>query len=95
LVGALIEARSCERFKLLAEQAARNAAQADLHCLWSELLVSEAHHYRVFVDLAARAAGCDRARVVARLDRLADAEGAIVMALARKESQVPRATIHG
>src|SRR5215469_759790 len=69
LVGALIEARSCERFKLLAEATAASlagAAQAPgmeaMHALWSELLAAEARHYRTFVDLATRAARGDKAR---------------------------------
>jgi tRNA-(ms[2]io[6]A)-hydroxylase len=92
LVGALIEARSCERFKLLADATAGDAAHAELHAFWGELLAAEARHYRTFVDLATRAAGGDRARVAARLEVLARAEGAIVAALAAGTS---RATIHG
>jgi tRNA 2-(methylsulfanyl)-N6-isopentenyladenosine37 hydroxylase len=93
LVGAVIEARSCERFQLLAE--ATEAGDAELHALWGELLASEARHYRTFVDLAVRAAGGDRPSVVARLERLAEAEGAIVAALARGGDETSRATIHG
>ena len=91
LVGALIEARSCERFQLLAEAA--READVELHAFWKELLASEARHYRTFVDLAARAAG-DREAAVARLERLAEAEGAIVAALSNA-GDVSRATIHG
>jgi tRNA-(ms[2]io[6]A)-hydroxylase len=93
LVGALIEARSCERFQLLSEAA--RAKDADLHALWANLLACEARHYRTFVDLAIRAAGGDRKRVVARLDRLAEVEGALVGALARSGVEASRATIHG
>jgi tRNA-(ms[2]io[6]A)-hydroxylase len=98
LVGALIEARSCERFQLLAAATAPgqgDAASPELYALWSELLASEARHYRTFVDLAVRACGGDRARVVARLDELAVVEGAIVARLARREAGESRATIHG
>jgi tRNA-(ms[2]io[6]A)-hydroxylase len=101
LVGALIEARSCERFKLLAEAAASALAGQDergggeLHALWSELLAAEARHYRTFVDLAVRAAGGDREGVVHRLERLADHEGAIVSALSCRARGPSRATIHG
>ena len=91
LVGALIEARSCERFQLLAE--ASRDLDGELHALWKELLASEARHYRTFVDLAVHAAGGERAAVVARLERIAEAEAAIVVALAGRESS--RATIHG
>jgi tRNA-(ms[2]io[6]A)-hydroxylase len=92
LVGALIEARSCERFQLLADA---GDAESDLRLLWRELLASEARHYRTFVDLAVHAAGGDRASVVRRLDAVAEAEGAIVAALARGGDEVSRATIHG
>jgi tRNA 2-(methylsulfanyl)-N6-isopentenyladenosine37 hydroxylase len=94
LVAAVIEARSCERFQLLAEEA-RERDGRELHALWQELLAAEARHYRTFVDLAVQAAGGDRATVVARLDELAEAEGAIVMALARGGDEVSRAMIHG
>jgi tRNA-(ms[2]io[6]A)-hydroxylase len=94
LVGALIEARSCERFKLLAEATAERENDPEPHALWSELLASEARHYCTFVDLASRAAGADRAFVVARLEHLADLEGAIVDVIARAGA-ASRATIHG
>jgi tRNA-(ms[2]io[6]A)-hydroxylase len=96
LVGALIEARSCERFQLLAEASA--GVDAELHALWRELLASEARHYRTFVDLAVHAAGGDRARVAERLDRLAVDEASIVVAIAeeaRGSRRSSRATIHG
>jgi tRNA-(ms[2]io[6]A)-hydroxylase len=48
LISALIEARSCERFKLLSEQ----IADPDLKDFYHELMVSEAGHYRTFLDLA-------------------------------------------
>ena len=93
LVGALIEARSCERFKLLAEATSTQPERASEHTLWSELLAAEARHYRTFVDLAARAASGDRARVEARLEALAEAEASIVVRLAVGEAS--RASIHG
>jgi tRNA-(ms[2]io[6]A)-hydroxylase len=93
LVGALIEARSCERFKLLAEACTRQPALAELGDLWAELLASEARHYRTFVDLAVGVAeGAGRDRVLARLGRLAAVEGAIVASLS---SGAARASIHG
>ncbi|MPR36895.1 tRNA-(ms[2]io[6]A)-hydroxylase [Salmonirosea aquatica] len=48
LVCALIEARSCERFKLLSEQLADEGLKKFYH----ELMVSEAGHYRCFIELA-------------------------------------------
>ena len=93
LVGALIEARSCERFKLLADATASAEGRQAEHALWSELLAAEARHYRTFVDLAARAADGDRPHVEARLEALAMAEARIVAKLAQREAS--RATIHG
>ncbi len=91
LVGAVIEARSCERFQLLAA-----ASDSDEHRgLWNELLASEARHYRTFVDLAVRVAGGDRARIMARLERLAGLEAAIVTGLAERGGESSRASIHG
>ena len=95
LVGALIEARSCERFKLLADAASSRPDRTAEGALWTELLAEEARHYRTFVDLATRAAGGDRERVAARLDALATAESAIVTRLARTTGASERATIHG
>jgi len=92
LVCALIEARSCERFKLLAEAGAEVGHA--LGQLWQDLFASEAQHYTTFVDLAVRAAAGNRALTMARLERLADVEAAIVSSLGSKEPAV-RATIHG
>jgi len=91
LVGALIEARSCERFQILATV----TEDEELRALWNELLASEARHYRTFVDLAVRATGGDRNRVVARLEHLASIEGAIVTGLAERSAAASRASIHG
>ena len=93
LVGALIEARSCERFKLLADATKAAQGRQAEHALWSELLAAEARHYRTFVELAARAAGGDRTRIEARLDALSVAESKIVADLARGDAS--RTTIHG
>jgi tRNA-(ms[2]io[6]A)-hydroxylase len=94
LVAALIEARSCERFKLLAGATALDESKRELHALWSELLASEAGHYRTLVDLALRAARPDPGFVSGWLERLAQAEGEIVWSLAR-DRRGSRATIHG
>ncbi len=91
LVGALIEARSCERFKLLI-QALPASCPADLRAFYDELFACEARHYRQYVDLAVRAAGPLGDLVEARLDRLAEAEARIVRSLAAREE---RGTVHG
>ncbi|MEQ8582944.1 MAG: tRNA-(ms[2]io[6]A)-hydroxylase [Marinoscillum sp.] len=48
LMNALIEARSCERFKLLW----KNIADEELQTFYYELMVSEAGHYVNFIELA-------------------------------------------
>ncbi|MCX6215976.1 tRNA-(ms[2]io[6]A)-hydroxylase [Spirosoma sp.] len=48
LINALIEARSCERFKLLSE----HIADVSLRKFYRELMISEAGHYRTFIELA-------------------------------------------
>ena len=50
LVCALIEARSCERFRLLSLY----IAEDDLKDFYHKFMVSEAGHYRLFIDLANR-----------------------------------------
>lgn len=48
LVQALIEARSCERFRLLSLQ----LQDEELRTFYHHFMVSEAGHYRLFLDLA-------------------------------------------
>lgn len=91
LVGALIEARSCERFKLLL-QALPESCPADLRAFYDELFAAEARHYRDYVDLAIDAAGPLGDQVEARLRSLAEQEARIVQSLASREV---RGTVHG
>jgi len=58
LVNALIEARSCERFKLLSEQ----IADESLRTFYRELMISEAGHYRTFIELAETYLPAERVR---------------------------------
>ena len=86
IVGALIEARSCERFKLLRE--ALQPTDAALAAFYGELLASEARHYRTFLDLAVIMSGAasyvdERHAAIAHLE-------AVVVAELRNEP-----TIHG
>jgi tRNA-(ms[2]io[6]A)-hydroxylase len=53
LFSAMIEARSCERFKVLYE----NINDAQLSAFYYELMVSEATHYSMFIRLAKKYAG--------------------------------------
>ena len=48
LASALIEARSCERFRILSTE----LKDKDLRDFYHELMISEAGHYRLFLDLA-------------------------------------------
>ena len=75
LVNALIEARSCERFKLLSER----LEDPELQAFYRELMGSEARHYRLFCQLAERLFGADLART--RLAQLAPREAKVASAL--------------
>lgn len=85
LVCALIEARSCERLKLLSE----HLEEEELRLFYDELWRCEAGHFTLFRELAERSlvvvggASVDEARaaVKARLDELADVEAALVREL--------------
>ena len=70
LVCAFIEARSCERFKLLSE----HLADTDLAQFYGALMVSEARHYALFSGLAEARYGRDARQ---RMQRLAEREAAI------------------
>ena len=74
LVGALIEARSCERLEMLGAA----LPPGPLRDLYARLAQSEAGHERLFLDLAEECAGADAARE--RLHVLAVAEARIVAA---------------
>lgn len=53
LFAAMIEARSCERFKVLSE----NIDDRELSAFYYELMVSEATHYTMFIGFARKYAG--------------------------------------
>jgi len=82
LIAALIEARSCERFKLLAD----HHPDAELRDAFGGLLAAEARHHAMFVRLAGQFD--DPMAVRSRLDELARAEVAIL------EAMPPIARIH-
>lgn len=83
MVSALIEARSCERFKLLGDACDNDP---ELRKLYRGLWASEHGHYRTFIQLAEEieAAG----KVAKRWDEMLDAEARIV------ESQAPGPRMH-
>ena len=82
LVSALIEARSCERFKLLWQ----NIADQELSKFYYELMVSEAAHFVAYVDLAKEY--CDPREVEIRLQELLHIEGEIVTNLPVRDDRM-------
>ena len=72
LMNALIEARSCERFKLLW----KNIEDEDLQGFYYDLMVSEAGHYHNFIDLAKTYMDADK--VEARWREFLNEEAAIM-----------------
>ena len=83
LFSAMIEARSCERFKVLSE----NIKDKELSAFYHELMVSEASHYTLFIKLAKQYAnGID---VDKRWQEFLDFEASVIAKYGNKE------TIHG
>ena len=82
LVMALIEARSCERFKLLW----KNIADEGLQKFYYELMVSEAGHYSNFIELANEYYKEDE--VKQRLDEMLASEAGIMASLEWREDRV-------
>ncbi len=74
LVASLIEARSCERFRLLAEHI--HARDTELSAFYASLFESEARHHTTYVQLAQEFASRETVRV--RLDQLSAAEATII-----------------
>lgn len=83
LYAALIEARSCERFRLLSEQ----LEDQELATFYRNLMVSEANHYTMFLGFAPNYG--DRAEVDKKWEELLVFEAEIMKNLGTKE------TIHG
>ena len=81
LACALIEARSCERMKLLSQ--AFVDADPELAELYRSLLASEARHHTLYTDLASQRFG--REVVKARLEELAVHEARVLEALAAED----------
>jgi tRNA-(ms[2]io[6]A)-hydroxylase len=74
MVSALIEARSCERFKLLADA----CDDAELGKLYRGLWASEHGHYRTFLQLAEQVQSPES--VARRWDQMLDEEAKIIAA---------------
>lgn len=84
LFGAMIEARSCERFKLLSEQ----INDTDLKSFYRELMISEAGHYTLFIGFA-RKYGGHVENIDERWQQWLDYEAELLKKYGKKE------TIHG
>jgi tRNA 2-(methylsulfanyl)-N6-isopentenyladenosine37 hydroxylase len=76
MVSALIEARSCERFRLLADHLQTSGADSELAKLYHALWSSEHGHYLTFLQLAEQIQPEDR--VARRWDQMLDAEAEII-----------------
>jgi tRNA-(ms[2]io[6]A)-hydroxylase len=83
LYAALIEARSCERFRLLSEQ----LQDKELATFYRNLMASEANHYTMFLGFARKYG--DKKEVDAKWQQLLEYEAKIIANLGRSE------TIHG
>lgn len=79
LYAALIEARSCERFRLLSEQ----LKDKELAEFYRKLMVSEANHYTMFLGFARKYG--DRKEVDQKWQQLLDHEAEIMKTLGGKE----------
>ncbi len=83
LFAAMIEARSCERFKVLTE----NIKDEELKEFYRDLMISEANHYTTFIGFA-RQLG-DPEKVNKRWEEWLEYEAKIIQSYGKKE------TIHG
>lgn len=83
LFAAMIEARSCERFKVLSE----NIKDEELKAFYKELMISEANHYTAFIGFARKLG--DPETVNKRWEEWLEYESIIIQSYGKKES------IHG
>ncbi len=83
LFAAMIEARSCERFKVLSE----NINDSFLASFYHELMISEATHYTTFIKLAKKYA--DGIDVDKRWNDFLEYEAVVIQNYGKKE------TVHG
>lgn len=83
LFAAMIEARSCERFKVLTE----NIKDEELKTFYKELMISEANHYTTFIGFARQLGEVEK--VNQRWEEWLTYEAEIIKSYGKKES------IHG
>ncbi|MBN8694631.1 MAG: tRNA-(ms[2]io[6]A)-hydroxylase [Bacteroidetes bacterium] len=84
LFAAMVEARSCERFRILSEQ----INDEDLRSFYRELMISEANHYTTFLGFA-RQYGNAVEDVNKRWQQWLDYEAEVIRNYSKKE------TMHG
>lgn len=73
LIGALIEARSCERFARIAPRLPEKLGR-----FYGGLLASEARHFEHYIAFAKSECGVDEAEIEARLEELKVLEAALI-----------------
>ena len=83
LIAAMIEARSCERFRILSEK----LSDPKLADFYKQLMVSEARHYTMFIKLAKKYGG--EVDVDTRWETILNYEATLMENYGKKE------TIHG
>ncbi len=83
LFAAMIEARSCERFKVLSE----NIKDQELARFYRELMISEANHYTTFLKFARKYS--EKVDVDKRWQEWLEFEGELITNYGKKE------TVHG
>lgn len=82
LFSALIEARSCERFRLLS----KGLEDEELKSFYRNLMVSEAGHYRMFLDMACELG--DKEKVLARWEEWLVYEAGIMKKLTPRGDRI-------
>ncbi len=83
LFAAMIEARSCERFKVLTE----NIKDVELRDFYQALMISEANHYTTFISFARQLGELEK--VNKRWEEWLEYEATVIASYGNKE------TIHG
>lgn len=81
LLAALIEARSCERFKILSQHF--QTKDPELSQFYHELMVSEANHYTLFIGFARKYA--QTIDVEKRWNEILDFEGKVISNYGKSE----------
>ena len=81
LCAALIEARSCERFRILSDE----LEDRKLRAFYRKLMISEANHYTLFLKLA-RKYGTVKKEVEQKWQTLLDFEAKLIEQLGKTES---------